>query len=192
MGKILWEINARSWREVLVKECWRLQYTEGVQYLRSDVGRRKPFEMHEKDGAIDRIAFMAMQYNDSKHNKIYHEHFKPAVAQTGFELRRLDEKLRAGLIDDQLRIEIRKCRFLLADLTKDNLGAYWEAGYAEGLGKPIIYLCEQNHFENYKTHFDTNHHTTVIWDENNIEQALNKLKATIRATLPAEAKMTDD
>ena len=26
MGKFLWEINARSWREVLVKECWRLQY----------------------------------------------------------------------------------------------------------------------------------------------------------------------
>jgi len=140
----------------------------------------------------DNIAFMAMQYGDERHNEIYKTYFKEAVAKTGFDLRRLDENLKAGLIDNQLRIEIRSARLLLADLTNDNNGAYWESGYAEGLGKPVIYLCERSHFDSFKTHFDTNHHTTIIWDENSLDEALENLKATIRATFPADAKMKDE
>lgn len=80
----------------------------------------------------------------------------------------------------------------MSDLTNNNIGAYWEAGYAEGLGKPVIYLCEKSQFNEFKTHFDTNHHTTVVWDENDMDAAVKNLKDTIRATLPLEAKMTDD
>jgi len=35
-----------------------------------------------------------------------------------------------------------------------NPGAYWEAGYAEGLGKPVIYTCEEAKFVE-ASHFDT-------------------------------------
>ena len=118
--------------------------------------------------------------------------FKQAVADTGFELYRLDEKPQAGLIDDRLRVEIRNSRFLISDLTHDNSGAYWEAGYAEGLGKPVIYTCKKEKFDKDKSHFDTNHHLTVKWDTDNIEDAVKSLKATIRATLPDEAKLSDD
>ena len=110
--------------------------------------------------------------------------FKPCVKQAGFELFRLDEVPRAGLIDDQLRVAIQNSDFLIADPTHDNLGSYWEAGYAEGLGKPVIYTCEKEKFEKEKTHFDTNHHLTIIWDKNNPDTAGERLKATIRATLP--------
>jgi nucleoside 2-deoxyribosyltransferase len=150
------------------------------------------FEELSNIGSKGTFAFMAMQYKDDEQNIIYEDHFKKAVKDTGFDLRRLDENLKAGLIDNQLRVEIRNCRFLLADLTADNNGAYWEAGYAEGLGKPVIYLCEKQHFDNFKTHFDTNHHTTIIWEKEDIEQAKEKLKATIRATLPGETKMEDN
>jgi hypothetical protein len=40
-------------------------------------------------------------------------------------------------------------------------------------------------------HFDTSDLSTIIWDMNNLEGAATRLTATIRATLPAEAKMTD-
>jgi nucleoside 2-deoxyribosyltransferase len=46
-----------------------------------------------------------------------------------------------------------------ADLSDDNAGAYWEAGFAEGLGKPVIYICR----EGVNTHFDTDHRRTVRW-----------------------------
>jgi len=150
------------------------------------------YEKIKQQGTPGRIAFMAMQYNDKEHDSVYFGCFKPAVKQAGFELRRLDENLAAGLIDNQLRVEIRNAQFLLADLTNDNLGAYWEAGFAEGLGKPVIYLCRKEHFDRFKTHFDTNHHTTIVWDSKDWEATAKNLKSTIRATLPLEAKMTDD
>lgn len=49
---------------------------------------------------------------------------------------------------------------LMADLTHDNLGAYWKVGYAEGLGKPVIYSCRKSRWDEKKTHFDTNHMNT--------------------------------
>lgn len=146
-----------------------------------------------KRGDVDsRKAFMAMKYGDEQLDKIFKEVFKPAVKKTGFELFILPERLKAGLIDDRLRVEIQTSRFLIADLTHENAGAYWEAGYAEGLGKPVIYTCEKVKFEEQKTHFDTNHHLTVRWDANNPSEAAEELKATIRATLPGEAKLTDE
>lgn len=136
-----------------------------------------------------RQVFMAMKFGDEQLDSIYRDYFKPAVGATGFDLRRLDEDQPAGLIDDRLRVEIRQSRFLIADLTHHNKGAYWEAGFAEGLGKPVIYTCRRDAFENGEVHFDTNHHLTVIWEPDNLEAAIVRLKATIRATLPDEAKL---
>jgi hypothetical protein len=142
-------------------------------------------------------AFMAMQYDNEQLADIFEDVFRDAVAKTGFDLSRLiDIPQPAGLIDDDLRVKIRASRLLIADLTDKNPGAYWEAGYAEGLGKPVIYTCEKKVFENptSRPHFDTNHHLTILWeyDPDKRKETAEKLKATIRATLPAEAKLTDD
>lgn len=152
----------------------------------------KYFEQLKRGKSDSRKAFMAMKYGDLALERVVEDVFKPAVAQAGFHLFRLDERPKAGLIDDRLRVEIRTSKFLIADLTHENAGAYWEAGYAEGLGKPVIYTCERSKFRRDKTHFDTNHHLTIIWDKEQPEDAANTLKATIRATLPDEAKLIDD
>ena len=47
----------------------------------------------------------------------------------------------------------------------DNSGAYWEAGFAEGLGRPVIYTCEKRYFDEHKTHIDANHSLTIVWSE---------------------------
>jgi hypothetical protein len=150
------------------------------------------FDQLQRGQVDSRKVFMAMKYGDAALDRIVNDHFRPAVAQTGFELTRLDDAPRAGLIDDRLRVEIRSAGMLIADLSHDNLGAYWEAGFAEGLGKPVIYTCERTKFEEAKTHFDTNHHLTVVWDAGDPVAAAEQLKATIRATLPADAKQADD
>jgi hypothetical protein len=139
-------------------------------------------------------AFMAMDYSNKTLEKIVNDFFRDAVKSTGFVLYRLDDVSKAGPIDDRLRVEIQTSRFLIADLSHNNSGSYWEAGYAEGLGKPVIYTCDKKIFDNPKTkpHFDTNHHLTIKWDKTNPEEAAKKLKATIRATLPEAAKLTDD
>ena len=153
-----------------------------------------------KRGALDsRKAFMAMKFGDTKLDDVYLKCFKPAVEKTGFHLERIDEEPKAGSIDDRLRVEILTARFLLADLTYGNQGAYWEAGFSEGLGKPVIYTCEEKFFhrkEPYKesggVHFDANHQMIIVWDENDLPKTTERLKATVRATFPEDAKLEDD
>jgi len=138
-----------------------------------------------------RKAFMAMKFNDSQLDSVFKDVFKPFAKQAGFDLFALNEIHYTGLVDDRIRVEIQASDFLVSDLTHENPGAYWEAGYAEGLGKPVIYTCEKQKFELQATHFDTNHHLTVLWDDADLSKAGEQLKATIRATLPHLAKMND-
>lgn len=142
-------------------------------------------------GIITRRGFMAMPFGISRVTDAFHSILRPAVTAAGFELFKVADHPRAGLIDDQIMVDIRNCRFVIADMTEENRGAYWEAGFAEGIGKPVIYTCERAWFDERKTHFDTNHRNTVLWDLEAPEDARNRLTAAIRNTLPGEASMND-
>lgn len=139
-----------------------------------------------------RTAFMAMKFGDAQLTKLVDEHFRPAVQQTGFELHLLTDNQAAGLIDNQIRTAIRTAAFVIADLTHGNNGAYFEAGFAEGLGLHVIYTCKADVFHEKKTHFDTNHMVTLLWDPADASSAEELLKNTIRNTLPLKAKMQDE
>lgn len=147
---------------------------------------------HVRTAKDSRQVFMAMHFNDKVMDDAFEKHWQPAVAQTGFHLFRIDKKPEAGSIINAMRSAIRKSRFVLADLTDENQGAYWEAGFAEGMDKPVVYLCRQDQFEDTKTHFDVNQQQTVVWDPKNLQDAAERLKLVIRNTLPTEAKMEDD
>ena len=138
-----------------------------------------------------RTAFMAMKFNEDELQQLVDKHFRPAVTLAGFDLRLVTDKQSAGLIDNQIRVAIRTSAFVVADLTHGNNGAYFEAGFAEGIGLPVIYTCRADVFKEKKTHFDTNHMLTVPWDPADPSSAANRLKETIRNTLPTKAKMTD-
>lgn len=148
------------------------------------------FEELRRGRADSRRAFMAMPFGDGRLDHVFAECYRGAVGAAGFRLARLDEAPKAGSIDDRLRVEIRTSRFLIAEVTGNNEGAYWEAGYAEGLGKPVIFTCERSFLPN--VHFDTNHFLHVLWEDGKLEKAAEDLKATIRATLPDEAQMEDE
>lgn len=135
-------------------------------------------------------AFMAMKFGDADLDIFVNNFLRPGVQQTGYTIYRVDDRPQAGLIDIKMRQEIKSCKFMIADLTHANLGAYWEAGFAEGVGKQVIYTCEDSVFKEVKTHFDVNHHLTITWKKDDMPAAIEQLKAAIRYTFP-EAKQTD-
>ena len=125
-----------------------------------------------------------MQFNDAALDAFVRYVVKPAVKNaTGCDLVTLHDVATAGIIDNILRVKIRDAKFVIADLTHDNRGAYWEAGYAEGLGKPVIYICETTKFDEKKTHFDTNHCTTIPWSRDDDGGFRERLTATLRRSL---------
>jgi nucleoside 2-deoxyribosyltransferase len=139
-----------------------------------------------------RYAFFARQFGNPDLDALYERCLRDAVAQTGYQLRIVTQK--AGHIDAIVEDEIRRCRFVVADLSDDNAGAYWEAGFAEGLGKPVIYICSEKEKDgktDKKTHFDTDHRQTVRWDLARLDETAARLKAVIRNTLLGDAKQDD-
>jgi nucleoside 2-deoxyribosyltransferase len=196
------EIGAALYRSGQPRDAWVFVYEHLIQksLLRREF--RVPefalsmdgWQQYEKlrhETSESRTAFMAMKFGRERSDTMFREHFIPAAKATGFDLHRIDTQPKAGLIDARMEVEIRATRFLVADLTHGNRGAYWEAGFSAGLGKPVFYTCEEGYFRRYSTHFDTNHHYIVIWNFAKPDQAVEELKAAIRATLPSEAKLHD-
>ena len=149
------------------------------------------FEELKRAHTSSRYAFFARKFTNTNLDVAFEKCLRPAVEETGYELRIATQ--RAGLVDAIIEDEIRRCRFLIADLSDDNAGAYWEAGFAEGLGKPVIYVCcAQTDGTAKVTHFDANHRHTVRWDLASLDQTATQLKAVIRNTLLGDAKQTDE
>jgi len=146
-------------------------------------------ELHRSE-ATSRFAFFARKFNNPELDEAFDNCLVAAVRETGFELRTVTQK--AGLVDAVIEDEIRRCSFVIADLSDDNAGAYWEAGFAEGLGKPVIYLCKGREGAGEKiTHFDANHRHTIRWDLASLEETSRQLKAVIRNTLLGRARQSD-
>ena len=142
------------------------------------------YEAEKRGQFSGNYGFIAMQFNDPGLEAFVQEVVKPTVKDgVGYDLFDMRDVSQAGVIDSIMRVRIRDAAFVIADLTHDNNGAYWEAGYAEGLGKPVIYICEKTKFDNEKSHFDTNHCTTVPWSRDNDENFKKELIATIRRSL---------
>jgi hypothetical protein len=132
------------------------------------------------------VAFMAMGYSNPDAAQAFSQ-FRLALSDLGIDLRRLDTKPRSGVIDLRMRVDLRAAKFAIVDLTDEDRGAYWEAGFAEGCGKKVYYLCEATKFDTVRTHFDTEHLFTVKWDLTSMNKALDELTAAIQNDFPEYA-----
>jgi len=149
----------------------------------------KQYENLKKTINDSKVAFMAMKFPPKRKKNIKHPYIELELAYKAFQievkkigfnlLNPLLEIPKAGSIDARLEHEIRAAKFLVADLTHDNQGVYWESGLAHGLGKKVFYTCK----EGIKTHFDINHHTTIYWKPGKEQEAAEKLKNVIQVTI---------
>jgi hypothetical protein len=110
-------------------------------------------------------AFVAMWFNDTT-KAAYVDGIAPAIRKCGYEPMRIDNKEHANKIDDEIIAEIRRSRFVVADFTceKDKVrgGVYYEAGFARGLGIPVIWTCHQGSIGDL--HFDTRQYNHLVWE----------------------------
>jgi hypothetical protein len=146
-----------------------------------------------------RKAFVAMEFPVAGGSKNYFfqnilldKYLVPAVRQTNYEPgNALMSNPKAGNLHARLEVEIITARFVVVELSHDNNGACWEAGFARGLGKPVVYMFNKEIAGRERPHFDVGSDLYVPWTENEPDKAAADLKAVIRATLFGEAKMED-
>lgn len=127
-------------------------------------------------------AFVATWFDDSM-DEVYKKGIAPAIEAAGYEPywikedRRNDER-----IDDKIIAEIKRSRFLVADLTHGKCGGvrgsvYYEAGFAQGFSIPVIFTCREDLED--KLAFDTRQYPHILWSETG--ELCEALKDTIEA-----------
>jgi len=100
-------------------------------------------------------------------DEVYSKFISKAVIDAGYTPYRVDkDQKNTDQITNKILAEIRDSKFLIADFTHDELGArggvYFEAGFAMGLGLPIIWAIRKDDVS--KMHFDTNHYPHIVWE----------------------------
>ena len=120
--------------------------------------------------------FVAMKFGEETLE--LREKIKEGLA--GFNIRIMDEIEHNHQIVPEMLHEIRNSRFVVAELTHHNNGAYYEAGYALGLGKEVIHICNKNVLGN-GLHFDVSQVNTIFYDS--VDEIPSKLKRRIEATI---------
>jgi nucleoside 2-deoxyribosyltransferase len=65
-------------------------------------------------------------------------------------------------ITDRILAEIRRAEFVVADFTGQRGGVYFEAGFARGLGRPVIWCVQKDELN--MVHFDIKHFGHVVWE----------------------------
>jgi hypothetical protein len=162
---ILDHLYALGYMSLLSKQNWSLT-PKAWEHLESTVG-------------IFRRCFVAMSFapelQEAYDNGIYF-----AVKQDcKMEPVRIDRVHHNENICDKIIAEIRTCQFLVADVTLQRAGVYFEAGFAMGLGRPVIWSCRHDDLE--KVHFDTRQYNHIVWKEpaDLREQLADRIKATI-------------
>lgn len=133
-------------------------------------------------GVRSQQAFVAMWF-DELTVAAYEEGLAPAIREAGYEPLRIDRKEHNNKIDDEIIAAIRRSRFVVADFTEGEKGArggvYYEAGYAHGLGIPVIFTCQRDVIE--KVHLDTRQYNHIDWkDPQDLQKRLvQRISATI-------------
>ncbi len=116
---------------------------------------------------------------DKSMQSAFGDGIRPAIEDAGYTPLRIDQKEHANKIDDEIIAEIRKSKFLVADLTGNRGGVYYEAGFAYGLGLTVIYCCREDALKD--VHFDIRQFNTIVWREPS--ELRTALKTRIEAIL---------
>ena len=186
-------LSQKGWVEIL-------EYTDGIERITVTVDGYARIDSLKTSSVDSAQAFVAMWFDDEM-NDAYEKGIKPAIEQSGYTPMRIDRKPDANKIDDDIIAEIRRSRFLIADMThrkddgvrgsiadmthgKDN-GArgsvYFEAGFAMGLGIPVIYTCRSDLMD--EVHFDTRQYAYIVWEKGEETELQGRLLQRILARI---------
>ena len=145
----------------------------------------------QKEPSNNKNVFISMAFNDG--TKDTREALRGGIINAGYSPEFIDEIIHNKQIVPEMFRLIRECRFLILDISDPNYGAYYEAGYALGLGKEVIICCSQEAFnktlpeeekkyEKYlRPHFDIAQKQILVWD--NYEDLTKKLEEWIKAII---------
>jgi len=138
--------------------------------------------------------FIACAFGKDDVDDIYEKGILKVLKKLDIKPLRVDKVDFLGKIDTKIIELIRKSDFCIADLTYARPSVYFESGFAEGIGKKVIYTANATHFHakhddeygNFKIHFDLLTQNIIGWQsssDNFKYQLTRKINKVIKPIL---------
>ena len=141
-------------------------------------GLKRIDELQKNQTLNSKNVFVAMSFADNM--KEAKEAICKAIEDTEYIPRIMNKIEHNKQIVPEMLYEIRQSKFVIAEFTGHNKGAYYEAGYAAGLGKEVIHICKKKSFGK-GIHFDLKQINTIIWETE--AELTKKLSKRIKAVI---------
>ena len=121
--------------------------------------------------------FIAMWFDKSMVE--YKDAIMSAIRETKYWPVIINEKEHNNQIVPEILYEINTSAFIVADITGGRNGVYYEAGYAQGVGKEVILTLHNN--SEAKPHFDVDQKNQIRYDSAKelTEKLVKRIKATV-------------
>ena len=136
--------------------------------------------------------FVAMAIGQPETDRLF-THIRRNLKRIGVNAYRVDTVEHNNNIDKQILIELDRCDLSIADLTFARPSVYFEAGFAERRGIPVIYTCRKDHFKpqkddrhgNLRVHFDLQMRNIIDWRTNTDDVFADRLvKRVVKVVAP--------
>jgi len=137
-------------------------------------------EQIRKGGLDSTIGFCAMWFGETV-APVWTHAIEPAILGAGYSPVRIDNVQHNNKIDDEILAHIRRSKFVVADFTGSRGGVYFEAGFALGLGRQVIWTVSDDELD--KVHFDNRQYNFTTWKLDALPDFAKRLQLRIEATL---------
>ena len=140
-------------------------------------GYERVYEL-QKNQSNSKQVFIAIAFSDDM--KEVQEAIENGIYKAGYLPIAMNKNEHNNQIVPEILYQIKQSKFVVAEFSTNNNGAYYEAGYSSGLGKEVIHICNTEKFGE-KGHFDIKQKSTVLW--NTVDDITNALFKRIEATI---------
>lgn len=126
--------------------------------------------------------FMAIPFSEA-YREFYDSYVAAPVRDVGLEPSRADDlpaRAKRRHIIDRIEEGIARSRFVIADVTKWNPNVVYEVGLAVGISKPLLLLCEEQHFDADEIPFDFQSYELIKYSPWQAESLKGRLMEKIR------------
>ena len=189
----------RAAHERLLPEDWYRREAENAKgrivsgILRDlEIERREQdlFPLRESDSRDSREAFVVMA-SSATMQSVYEDAIAPALVQNHLDPFLMVVREPEHSITDEILRRIESARLLIADLSFERPNCYYEVGYAQAIGKKVIFSARRDHDPRRAArkagdptiHFDLDHHRFTFWEEDALDKLREELSQRIEESL---------
>jgi hypothetical protein len=127
-------------------------------------------------------AFIVMQFEPPEYEELFKDVIVPVCEARKLKPFRSSQTYQPGLVISDIQRQIRESRVVIAEITPVNPNVYYEVGFADAIGKPVILIADGGKVEQLP--FDVRSFRTIFYEntiggKSKVEVTLTEFLKTI-------------